>query len=300
MRFCFSHFNKKLFFEICIFSSYIFLNIIIDQVNWNVDKYLLGIFYSTSAVAVYAVAAQLSTYYNTFSTALSSVFIPRVNMIVSTTNDNKELTLLFTKIGRIQLYIMSFVCLGFIFFGRPFLFFWAGANYTDAYAITLILIIPVIVPLIQNIGIEIQKAKNMHKFRSIVYTLMSFVNLIVSIPLCKAYGGIGAAAGTAFALIAANGFIMNWYYYKRIKLDIFYFWYEIASTFPAFILPALVGIIINWFIDLYKIPNFLASIPVFALIYCISVWKLGLNEYEKTLISPVLIKLHLIHRRNCQ
>ena len=300
MRFDFSRFDKKLFFEICVFSSYIFLNIIIDQVNWNVDKYLLGIFYSTSEVAVYAVAAQLSTYYNTFSTAVSSVFIPRVNMIVSTTDDDRELTSLFTKIGRVQLFIVFFVCLGFIFFGRPFVFFWAGANYADAYTITLLLIILVIVPLIQNIGIEIQKAKNMHKFRSVVYTLMSFANLMISIPLCKAYGGIGAAAGTAFALIVANGFVMNWYYHKRIKLDILYFWREIASTFPAFILPAIVGIIINRSVDLYKIPNFLASIPVFALVYCVSVWKFGLNEYEKALISPLLIRLHLIHRRNCQ
>lgn len=299
MRFDFSHFDKKLFFEICVFSSYIFLNIVIDQINWNVDKYLLGIFYSTSAVAVYAVAAQLSTYYNTFSTAISSVFVPRVNMIVSTTDDNKELTLLFARIGRVQLYVVLFVCLGFIFFGRPFIFLWAGANYIDAYTIVLILIIPVIVPLIQNIGIEIQKAKNMHKFRSVVYTLMSFVNLMISIPLCKAYGGIGAAAGTAFALIAANGFIMNWYYHRRIKLDIFYFWREIASTFPAFLPPIFIGVILNRFVDLYKIPYFLASIPIFTLVYGVSVWKLGLNEYEKELLKPLMIKLHIIRlRRN--
>lgn len=291
MRFDFSHFDKKLFVEICIFSSYIFLNIIIDQVNWNVDKYLIGIFYSTSAVAVYAVASQITGYYNTFSIAVSSVFIPKINMVVSTTDDSNELTSIFIKIGRIQLFIIVFVCLGFIFFGRPFLHFWAGPNYAGAYGITLMLIVPVIIPLIQNIGIEIQKAKNMHKFRSIVYTAMSLINILISIPLCKLYGGIGAAAGTAFALIVANGFIMNWYYYTKIKLDIFLFWRKILAAFPAFIPPVIAGIILNRFFDLYRIQDFFIGLLCFSAIYGLSTWRLGLNEYEKNLVRPILSKL---------
>ena len=294
MRFDFSRFDIKLFGEICIFSSYIFLNIIIDQVNWNVDKYLIGIFYDTSAVAVYAIASQLAVYYNTFSTAVSAVFVPRVNMIVSTTNNNNELTLLFTKVGRVQFFIILFVCLGFIFWGRQFIFFWAGEKYLDAYFITLILIIPVVIPLIQNIGIEIQKAKNMHKFRSIVYTFMSFVNICMSIPLCRLYGATGAAAGTAFALIVANGFIMNWYYYKRINLDIIYFWRQIVSTFPAFVIPVAIGAMLNYFVDSYTISGFLISMIIFTLTYGISIWMLGLNEYEKNLLKPLLIKFHII------
>ena len=39
------------------------------------------------------------------------------------------------------------------------------------------------VPLIQNIGIEIQRAKNMHQFRSKVYFCMAIGNALVSIPL---------------------------------------------------------------------------------------------------------------------
>lgn len=36
---------------------------------------------------------------------------------------------------------------------------WAGTNYSEAYPITLLLIVPVTIPLIQNLGIEIQRAK---------------------------------------------------------------------------------------------------------------------------------------------
>ena len=54
---------------------------------------------------------------------------------------------------------------------------WAGEGYDAAYYVGALVMIPAIIPLIQNIGIEIQKAKNMHKFRSIVY----FYNRILQI-----------------------------------------------------------------------------------------------------------------------
>ena len=66
----------------------------------------------------------------------------------------------------------------------------AGIDYNNAYYVALLLIIPVTVPLIQNLGIEIQRAKNKHKFRSIVYFLIAIGNVLISIPLVKLYGEI--------------------------------------------------------------------------------------------------------------
>lgn len=65
---------------------------------------------------------------------------------------------------------------------------WAGNDYSGTYPIALLLIIPVTIPLIQNIGIEIQKAKNMHQFRSWVYLGIAVLNVLLSIPLAKVYG----------------------------------------------------------------------------------------------------------------
>lgn len=41
MRFCFA-FDKNVFKQLSVFSFFVFLNIISDQINWNVDKILLG------------------------------------------------------------------------------------------------------------------------------------------------------------------------------------------------------------------------------------------------------------------
>lgn len=285
MKFSFRDFDFKLMREMTVFSSFIFMNLIIDQINWNVDKFIVGRFRGTVAVAVYGLAAQLNTYYLSISTTISSVFIPRVHRIVADSNDTGELTQLFTKIGRVQFIMLSLISSGLIFFGKPFISMWAGENYSDAYPIALLLILPVTLPLIQNIGIEIQRAKNMHQFRSWVYFFIALGNLLLSIPLTKTYGGIGAAMGTAISLIIGNVIIMNWYNHVKVGLDMKLFWKEILKFTPAFFVPVSFGILINNFINLYRIYNFLGSGILYVVIYCLSMWFFGMNQFEKNLLG---------------
>lgn len=128
MKFSFRNFDLALMKEMTIFSSFIFVNMLTDQVNWNVDKFLLGRFHGTITVAVYGLAAQLNTYYRMIGNTISTLFVPRVNEIVTVSDNNLELSSLFTKIGRIQFIILSFIGTGLIFFGRPFIHKWAGSN----------------------------------------------------------------------------------------------------------------------------------------------------------------------------
>lgn len=294
MNFMFSNFDIRLMKEMTIFSSYIFINLVIDQINWNVDKFVLGRFHGTVSVAIYGVASQLNNYYIAISTAISNVFIPRVHKMVVSSEDNIELTKLFTKIGRVQLIILALISSGLIFFGKPFINLWAGNNYKESYPIALLLILPVTVPLIQNIGIEIQRAKNLHKFRSLVYFFIALANLTVSIPLASKYGGIGAALGTALSLIIGNGFVMNWYYKEKVGLDIKYFWKQILRITPAFIPPLLFGILIINYINQYKLLNFIGFGILYVIIYCLSMFFLGMNTYEKELIIKPIRKLFKI------
>ena len=291
IEFSFKQFDLSLFREMTVFSSFIFMNMVIDQINWNVDKFILGRFFGTISVALYGLAAQLNTYYISLSTAISSVFVPRVNKIVAASNNNHELTLLLTRVGRIQFILLSLVATGLVFFGRPFINMWAGPNYDDSYMIALILILPVTIPLIQNVGIEIQKAKNMHQFRSWLYFFIAIANVAISIPLAKKYGGIGAAIGTALSLIIGNIFIMNWYYHRKVGLDMKYFWKQIISFIPSFIPPLIIGILINLCIDLYKIKMFLLGGFIYVIVYIVSMWFLGMNQYEKDLIGKPINKL---------
>ncbi len=114
MKLLFHKFDFQLMREMAIFSSFIFLNIIVDQINWNVGKYIVGRFRGTVAVAIYGLAAQLNNYYMSLSTALSGVLVSRVNRMVAETDNNEELTNMFTRIA--------------VRFSVIDLFFW-GKNY---------------------------------------------------------------------------------------------------------------------------------------------------------------------------
>ena len=229
--------------------------------------------------------------YLQFSSSVSNVFVPKVNRIVAETNDNDQLTKLFTKVGRIQFMVLGLILSGFIFFGIPFVKIWAGPEYGASYAVALLLIIPVTVPLIQNLGIEIQRAKNMHKARAVVYLSIAIANVFISIPLIKLMGPAGAALGTAISLIAGNAIFMNWYYHARIGMNMIYFWKEIAKFIPALIAPCVVGFFIMKFANIIG----LIKLGVFAIIYTIvygfSMYFLGMNEEEKQLIMGPIRKV---------
>lgn len=291
VQFVFKNFNFKLLKEMWVFTFFIFVNLIVDQINWSIDKFLLGRFSGTVAVAIYGVGGQLNSLYLQLSTSVSSVFVPKVNRIVAETNDNHVLTELFIKVGRVQFIILSLIVSGFIFLGKPFIQIWAGDDYEYSYGIALLLMLPVTIPLIQNLGVEIQRAKNMHKIRSIVYLFIAVSNIFVSIPCIQRWGPQGAAIGTALTLILGNGLFMNWYYQKKIGLDIFYFWKQIARFVPAFIGPILVGICIMKFVSIDGILTFGTCGILYVAVFCISMYFLGMNTSEKKMLVEPLKKI---------
>lgn len=120
---------------------------------------------------------------------------------------------------------------------------------------------------------------------------MALVNLVLSIFLCRKYGPVGSAFGTAVSLILANGLVMNVYYHKRCNLDIVMFWKNILLMTKGLIIPIISGILINKFFKMTHITTFLCGILIYTLCYCISVWFLSMNKEEKNLVTKPLKRI---------
>ena len=295
-KFTFRGIQKSDFKSIFFFSSFILINDITNQINWSVDKVILGVFSGTVAVAVYGIASQLNTYYLSISTTISSVYAPEVNRIeasnLTRSQKDDEHTNIFMRVGRTQSFIIFLVITGYIFFGKDFIRLWAGPGYTESYYIGLWLMIPVSIPLLQNIGIEIQRAKNMHKTRTIVYAIVAVGNIFLSIPLCQLYGAVGCAIGTAISLTAGNILFMNWYYHKRMHIDIRVFWKAILYIIPALILPSLLGI---WMCNNIIIDNFFQlalNLLVYTITYVISLYFWGMNQQDRVRCKSIFRKVY--------
>lgn len=305
-KFIFKDFEKGIFRGLFVYTIFIALNTIIDQINWNIDKLLLGRFKGTGEVAIYSVGFTLYQSYMMFSTSISGVFTPRIHKIVNATKDDvkkqkKDLTELFTRVGRIQFLILALIATGISFFGKFFIVeLWAGKGYDNSYIVSLLLIIPASIALIQNIGIEIQRAENRHQFRSIAYLAMALINLGLSIILCQKYGAIGSAIGTAISLVLANGLVMNIYYHKKCNIDMIFFWKNIFHQAVGLIVPIAVGVAMVYFIDIDTAIKLLVCVVVYAIVYGLSMWLLGMNEYEKNLVRKPIKKLLRSPTVKCQ
>lgn len=292
-KFVFHSFERGLLKNLVVYTLFIAINLIVDQINLNVDKLLLTRYKGTAVVAIYSAGYTLENYYQIFSTSISGVFTPRIHLIYNDVNldeqtRNSKVTDLFIKVGRIQFCILALVASGLVFFGKPFIYYWAGASYGDAYYVALLLIIPITIPLMQNLGIEIQRAANKHQFRSLVYLGMAILNVILTVFMCQKYGAIGAAIGTAISLILANGLIMNIYYHKKLGINIIAFWKNIVRMSVGLIIPIAVGVALTLFVEITSIWRLLAVIVLYTIVYCWSMWFFGLNAYEKGLfLKPI-------------
>lgn len=298
-KFVFRNFEKGIFGALFGFTVFIAINTIVDQINLNVDKILIGRFWGTDLVTIYAVGMTIYEGYQTFSTAICETFTPRVFKLTEVGN-TKEVSKIFIKVGRIQFIILALILSGFVFFGKQFLSFWVvgiGDGYIDAYIITLLLMAPAIVPLCQNIGIYIQQAQNKHKFRSLIYLAMALINVVLSVFLCKAYGAVGSAIGTAISFVIANGLVMNIYYKKAIGLDIGTFWKNILRVSVGLITPIVMGVLIMILVPITSIWIMLALICAYVIVYCLSMYVFAMNQDEKRYVSIVLNKLMFWKRK---
>ena len=233
MRFVFKNFEKKLLLSLIAFSAWIFANQVCELVNQSVPHMILGAVSGAVTVSVFAVAVQIRQVFYSLSTAISSVLVPRINKIVADRDNNEELTKLMTGVGRFQAMMFVYVFCGFILLGHFFIQKWAGKEFEAAYWLIIVMVCPLIIPLIQNTGIEIQRAKNRHRARSLAYLLTALLNLMLTAILAGRFGYWAPVIGYVAYVFIGCGLFMNWYYHYRIGLDMIFFWKRILPIIFA-------------------------------------------------------------------
>ncbi len=279
--------DRALIKSMFAFSFFIFLNVIVDQVYWKTGQLILGAISGTAVVAVFSIAMQITQYYLQFSTGINGVFLPRLSKIAAISDDMMEINSMFMKVGRIQYSLLGLILTGFILFGQAFLTLWVGETMASVYVMTLVIMIPLTIPLIQNLGILILQAKNKHAFRSIVYVIIAVANVTISIPLAKRYGGLGCAIATGGCLFIGNGIIIN-FYYQRIGIKVVEFFKEILKLSFPILFASICG---YFFVKIFPSDGwitFLIGVFIYTCLYIILLWFLGLNKYEKQLINSFI------------
>lgn len=292
LHLCFRKLPFRMLKDIWSFSAFVFLSTVVDMLYWSTDKVLIGALMGSVAVAVYNVGGVFTSMLQQMTSAISGVFTPRVTIMVTKNTTPQVLSDLLIRIGRLQYLIVAFILSGYIVFGRTFIHFWSGDEYQDAYIVALLTMIPLAIPLIQNIAFSIILAQKKHQFRAIIYAVIAVINVVTTYLAIPRFGIIGAAVCTAIAFFLGNGLIMNIYYYRVTKLDIPRFWKNIISMSVVPVIFLIVGyIIVNKLIPVKGILEFLIEIVIYSIFYGVFTWIFTMNKYERNLFFDLIKRL---------
>ena len=266
------------------------LQSVVSYLNSSIDKYVLGRYLNTVAVTIYSLAVTFSEFFDEIPTVIQRLYLPQVVKLVASGADGENLTDFVIKPGRYQFMLVGGVLGGFILFGRQFITIWSGEKTIEAWACALLLMIPSVLPLIQNVCLSILTAMNKRMFRSYVLCGIAIVNIFLTIFLVKRFGLMGAPIGTCISLIVGNNIAMNLYYKHVIHINVRRLFTEILRG----ILPCAVGATVVCslllLVNINGILWFVAECILFCIVYGFFLIMFGVNETEKENILNIAKK----------
>src|SRR5690606_37537035 len=247
---------------------------------------VLGLNYETTIVAIYAVGITLGSYYGAFSSAISSLFLPKAMQMTVKSESPQVMTDTFIKISRISTYILFFILGGFILVGRQFIHLWVGDTFSEAYLMTILIMIGLTFTLSQSFGNDLLQAKNKHRFRGIVILTATLFGVAVGWYLSLSYGAIGLIASIV-AFIFIERIVMWWYMNKELKINMTYYFKNFSGQLLCFLIAVLISYPLLGLVTMQGWFGLFCKISLFALMYCCSMFQV-MNRIEKRLLCDLI------------
>lgn len=294
IRVSFKKIDKKLIKQALPFAGLVVFKLLLDRIYWNGGQLVLGAVSGTISVAIFALALQLSGYYNYIAQAINNMFLPRCSEL-SKRRDIVGLSNLFVRVSRIQTIILGiFICV-FCVFGNLFIELWAGDEYIDAFYCCLLIMIPYTIPLTQGVGNSILQAENKLGFQTIVYSVIATCALIMSFLLGKSFGAIGSSLSISIFILIGEICAMNYYYYK-IGIDIRKFWANFVRILFPMIVISLVFMVISYFTFVASWLYFAINVSLMTIILFMVTYRYSMISEERFIFNSALNKVkNLIH-----
>lgn len=280
------YFNAGELKGIFSFSMWTFGSGLAQRLRFSLVPSVLGIFSNSSEIAIFAMGISLEGMVSTLSSAINGLFLPTVSRMVHN-QKREDIDNLMIRVGRIQLYIIALIFIGFVFFGRPFLKLWVGNDFLNVYWVLILLIVCNFVSLTQRIAEDLVYVENRIKDTTIRILICSLLGLGVGCVLAPKYGAIGAAIGTGLGLCIYQ-IIINVYYQKKLNLNIKKFFCNChLKVLPVLVIFSTVFFFVqSCFVFNTWIKLFL-GIFAFAMVYIVISYLFIFNKEEKQLVRSI-------------
>lgn len=281
--------------EIWGYTFFIMLQMVATQINSMVDHILIGAFVaaSTTYLAIYTAATQITQYFQSFGAAVNGVLMPGVVKMVKNNATTEELQKEMIKISRLIFMFLGVVFVGFVLFGKSFMALWAGEDYQDGYYAALIIMFPMLLSLSQSIGTQVLWALNRHKMQAVLKICLAVLNIFLTYFLIQWNPIIGASLGTGIALFLGDVVVMNIVFRKDIGISIWqYYKGTLRGILPALIISGVMGYLFS-LVDIGGWLGLIVNIAFTCIVYFVMLCIFGLNESERKMFSrlPLLNKI---------
>ncbi len=296
VRYRFYGWDGRLIRELLGFSISIVMVMIADQIFWNSGQLILGYFSGVSAVAVFGVGAQIYKAYMSAGIAVNGVFFQRVSELYHVEHNLAAISSLFAKVGRITFLVCSIILGGFLVVGEDFMSIWAGDGFEESYWVAIVVMVPLTIDICQNLGLTIMQVMDKYSFRGMVYLCISFLYAAISVVVAPSMGPVAVAVASGACMLLGNGLIMNWFYSRKIGLDIPLFWKEIAGIAIPFCITVLISSLAYRSVPFGHGTVWLLLLGgfVYLVVYAVIVGRWGLNSYERGILGSALQKIPFI------
>lgn len=283
----FSFWEKDEFKKIVRFITWVTVVALAERMILNIAPSILGVYENSTMIAILGIAIIIESYFFLFGSSVGGgLFLPKVSRMLQA-DDVESVLELMTRLGRLLLFVCGFIFIWFIFFGQQFISLWVGDNYELVYPVAILLLIPNMIYLPQEIGMTYIVATNTVKYQAFAYLGVAAVNLAISFPLTYYFGLLGLASALFISLMLKSAFL-NVVFYRKLKLNVFKFFRDcFGKVLPSLIIASVIFFLIGvlpleqWY--WYVAKNLIAVVA-----YCVIIWKVGANSYEKSLLKSLI------------
>ena len=275
------------------FSVWVFLTSLAQRFRLTMMPTVLGILANSTEISIFSLGMTIEAMTYIMSTALNGLFLPKVTRMLTAKESGRELTNLMIRVGRLQLYIIGLVIMGFWLVGRDFLNLWVGEKFHDSYYVVILLTVFNIVSLTQHIASDVVYAENKVRYTATLTFVSSGLSLVGSVLLAPSLGAVGCALAFGIAM-TLNVVWLNIFYMRTLHLEIGRFFREChGRIMPLLILLTAVSYSIKYIFPIQGWASLILLTVIYMLAYLSVSYFFLFNKSEKEMVRGIIK-----HRKN--
>lgn len=282
-----SHWDARLATHVMKFSGWVTATQLAQRLMFNITPTILGVVAATPQIALFGLASSLEGYLFSATEALNGIFLSRISRILTQEEAVPQLLHLMVTVGRLQLYIVGLVVIGFACVGMSFVRVWLGPGYEAVYVGGLLVMLPALAEVPQQVAASAIVVSDNIRSQARVYAAAAAVNVALAFLLGTHFGATGACLGICISCFARS-VLMSVVYRKRLGIDMVDFF---RRTYGSWILPAAgslaVGLLIGPLVPLSGWLGVAMKAITVGLVYMVAVVSLSFDHSERDLLRAL-------------